>query len=423
MKNVQQTFLAILLIVILVISTSCSQPPAPAISPTDIAATVEAAVAATVAAISAENEPATSAAVIVSPVVQATTEPTGEPTGEFVGTEEPSGTSAAQVTGEPTEVGIGPIIMGTTVALTPITATAVVTSTTAPTATVIVTATLLPTSTEELTGTVVPAETTILTTTVVPTATVIPTTTVMPTTTAITTATVEPTVTTIPTGTVEPTPSPVPTATPTPPTPPTSTPTVGPSPTPTAMPATVFLGSHHSYRSGSAFVVVGEAINGGNTSVFGVTIIATFYDASGNLVGATESAAFLPQTLPTQANPFKLQLVNAPANVDRYELTLRWDEITINTFDRATIVSEELSTANGIEITGEIRNDHRSDLRNLVVVATFYDENRAVIDVVSGRTSVESLPPGATATFSVQATNASVPYATYLVQIEGMLWQ
>lgn len=166
---------------------------------------------------------------------------------------------------------------------------------------------------------------------------------------------------------------------------------------------------------------MGEAINGGSLPVFGVTIIATFYDTGGNLVGASESAALLPQTLPTQANPFKLQLLNAPANVDRYELTLRWDEITINTVDRATIVREEINTDDGIEITGEIRNDHRSDLRDLVVVATFYDENGSVVDVVPGQTSVTSLPPGGTATFSVQAQPIS--HVTYWVQIEGVLWR
>lgn len=369
----RQTFLAIGMIVFLVISTSCSQlPTVPAISPTDLAATIEAAVevavAATVAAISAEAQDApTPAAVIASPIVQATSKSTEQPSSE------------------PTEVGIGPIITDTALVVTPIT------------------------NTDTLTATVVP------TTTVIPTATIIPTTT------AITTATVEPTVTTIPTGTIEPTPSPIPTTTPPPPTPPTATPTAGPSPTPTPMPATVFLGSHHSYRAGSAFIVVGEAINGGSSPVFGVTIIATFHDAGGNLVGASESAALLPQTLPTQANPFKLQLLNAPANIDRYEVTLRWDEITINSFDRATIVREEISTNNGIEITGEIRNDHRSDLRNLVVVATFYDESGNVVDVVPGQTSVASLSPGDTATFSVQAQ--SIAYATYLVQIEGMLWR
>lgn len=188
------------------------------------------------------------------------------------------------------------------------------------------------------------------------------------------------------------------------------------------MPSTVFLGTHRSYSEGSSLVIVGEVINGGPSPVFGVTIISTFYDAAGNLVGASEATTFLPQTQPTQANPFRLQLLNAPSSVNSYQLTLRWDEISIGTFDRATITREEINPTNGIEIVGDIRNDHRTDLRNLVVVATFYDESGNVLDVVPGRASVNNLPPDGTATFSVQ-TRQAIPYASYLVQIEGMLFQ
>lgn len=186
------------------------------------------------------------------------------------------------------------------------------------------------------------------------------------------------------------------------------------------MPSTIFIGSHHSYSEGSSLYVVGEAINGGSSPVYDVTIIATFRDSSGNLVGASEATTILPQTIPTQANPFKLQLANAPANVSDYELTLRWNEISIATFDRATITKEEILTENGLKIVGELRNDHRNALRNLVVVATFYDASGAVLDVVRGQVNVASLPPGETATFNVQ-TRQSIPYASYLVQIEGML--
>jgi hypothetical protein len=188
------------------------------------------------------------------------------------------------------------------------------------------------------------------------------------------------------------------------------------------MPSTVFLGSHRSFNDGATLAVVGEVINGSPAPVYGVTVIATFYDDAGNLVGATESATFLPQTLPTQANPFKLQLLNAPSAVNRYELTLRWNELSFASYDRATIIREEVRQENGVEILGDIRNDHRSQLSNLIVVATFYDESGAVVDVIPGRASVANLAPGATATFSVQSRQ-DIPYASYLVQVEGMMGQ
>jgi hypothetical protein len=187
------------------------------------------------------------------------------------------------------------------------------------------------------------------------------------------------------------------------------------------MPKAVFLGSHQSYTAGSTLYVVGEVINGTSDPVFDVTVIATFHDASGNLIGATEGRAFLPKTQLTQANPFKLQLPNAPSGISDYHLTLRWNDISIVNYDRATITAEEVKQENGIEITGEIRNDHRTELRNLIVVATFYDESGMVIDVVRGQASADTLAPGSTGTFSVQTDNP-IAYSSYLVQVEGMLY-
>src|SRR5690606_40520306 len=103
------------------------------------------------------------------------------------------------------------------------------------------------------------------------------------------------------------------------------------------------------------------------------------------------------------------------SSVHSYQLTLRWDEISVNTYGRASIVSEQVNQEDGVEITGEVRNVHRSALNNLVVVATFYDENGEVLDVVRGQTHVTSLAPEETTTFSVQSSE-SIPFASYLVQ-------
>jgi len=167
--------------------------------------------------------------------------------------------------------------------------------------------------------------------------------------------------------------------------------------------------------------VVGEVINGGSSPVYGVTVIATFYDSAGTLVGATQALTYLPQTAPTQANPFKVQLANAPSTVQSYQLALHWDDISVITSDRPTIISEDVNTTNGVEITGELRNDHRSDLQNLVVVATFYDSSGAVLDVVPGQASVATLAPGATTTYSVQSRQP-IAFGSYLVQSQGILY-
>lgn len=318
------------------------------------------------------------------------------------------------------------------------------------TSTATLTATVVPTGTALPTSTIVPTMTTVPTATVVPTDTAPVTGTVVPTMTTVPTATTVPTMTTVPTGTLTATPIPpapsgtpstpgptappstppsTPPATPTPSTPAptvpptptvTPTPTEGPPPTNTPLPSTVFVRNDSTYTEGSSLYVVGEAVNGGPAPVYNVQVIATFYNANGEIVGANSGMTLLPRTQPTQANPFKLQLSPPPPNAARYELALTWDDLTIATFDRATITREELNQEGGIEIVGDIRNDHRSELRNLQAVATFYAANGTVVDAVAGSVGSSTLAPGASTTFTIQSSR-SFTFDHYLVQVEGML--
>lgn len=145
--------------------------------------------------------------------------------------------------------------------------------------------------------------------------------------------------TSVPSPTATPFDTPTPTTSPTPTKEPTSTPTEGPPPTPTAPPQTVFVTSHRSYTEGSDLFVVGEVVNGASIPAFGVRVIATFFDAGDRMLAAQESFAFLHETASTQANPFKIQLANSPANVSRYDLNLSWDDISVVDYDRVTITA------------------------------------------------------------------------------------
>ena len=223
------------------------------------------------------------------------------------------------------------------------------------------------------------------------------------------------------TPTTEPSPTEPPTATPSPVPPtatPTATPTEGPPPTATPLPATLFIRNDRSYREGNSYVVVGEVVNGSPGEVYNVKVIATFYDAASNLVGAQEAMAFLPQTVPTQANPFKVQLPNASGSIASYELTLTWDDLTLATYERVTVTKEEVHDENGLTLTGELRNDARSDIRGIVVVATFYDDQGLVLAVIPGSAGVSTLSPGGVTTFTVSSAQP-IPYSSYLVQTVG----
>jgi hypothetical protein len=196
---------------------------------------------------------------------------------------------------------------------------------------------------------------------------------------------------------------------------------VGPAPPPTPLPATVFARNHRVYYEGETLYLVGEAVNGAPYPVFDVKVIATFYDAGGQLVGAQETLAALPATVPTQANPFKLALANAPAGVDRYELSLTWNDITLHTYDRVTVVSESTRTDHGVEVYGELRNDHMSEIRDIRLVVSFYDGAGAVVDLYQGSPASSSLPPGATTPYIISTGKTEIPHVSFLVQTQGVL--
>lgn len=224
-----------------------------------------------------------------------------------------------------------------------------------------------------------------------------------------------------PSDTPEPGPTDTPTATPQPTLTPTVTPTEGPPPTPTPLPNAVFVRDHRSVRSGSDMHVVGEVANGAGSPVYNVTVSAAFFDGSGNLIGASEAPAFLPQTLPTQNNPFKIVLANAPASVSTYDLALRWDDLTALGYDRVTVVSQEVETENGVTIRGELRNDGFAAMSELVVATSFYDANGHVLDTSRGTVAGGPLAPGETREYTVQTGRNDLEFESFLVQAQGIV--
>ena len=201
----------------------------------------------------------------------------------------------------------------------------------------------------------------------------------------------------------------------------TLTPTQGPPPTSTPLPEAIFLRGQRSFTRGSDLYVVGEVGNGAGHPVYNVTVIATFFDDAGQLVGATEAAALLPMTAAMQFNPFKLRLANAPANVAAFDLSLRWDDFTVMGFERVTVVSEELSTEDGIEVRGELRNDGPAAMSGVMAVATFYTAEGDVADVSVGSVAAPDLAPGEVTTYAVRVDAADLEFERFLVQTQGVM--
>lgn len=356
--------------------------------------------------------------------VTATATLTGTPV--MTGTVTPTATQPTTAT--PTLIATAP-----TSATTPITATATTTAT-APataTATVTATATITTTGTPPMTptgvmtatgtpgtpvtgtpqpGTPPPGTRTVMPTAATPTPTATTARSATPTPTRVGTGTPGAPITGTPTGgatgTVTVTPG-----TPTPATPPA---------TPTAIPGTVFLSNHRGYAADGVYYVVGEVMNGESFPVFNTKVIASFYDASNNLVGAQESVTLLARIDTELSSPFKLAIPDS-GNIDHYELTLVWDEISIIDSQELTILSQEARTEGQLEIVGELRNDGSVTVGNVVVVVTFYDETGAVIDVYQGTVSKSDIARDETAGYTITIPHAELDYDHFTVQAQGSL--
>lgn len=323
-------------------------------------------------------------------------------------------TPTATVTGTATATATATLTTTNTPPLTP-TGTITATGTTqppgtpplTPTGTITATGTPAPPTGTPLTRTP-PATTQPGTRTPAPTGSVTP----MPTATATRSATVTPT---RPIGTL--TVTPTRSLTTTPPTTPTP---ATPRPTPTAIPAALFLGSHRGYEANGLYTVVGEVINNVGYPVFNTKVVASFYDANGALIGAQETVTLLTRIGIELSSPFKLSIPSS-GNINRYELTLVWDDISIIDNQELTILSQETRKDGQLEIFGELRNDGSVGVNNIVVVATFYDAAGAVVDVYQGTVSKADLASDETTSYSIVVPDPAIPYDRFIVQAQGAL--
>lgn len=223
----------------------------------------------------------------------------------------------------------------------------------------------------------------------------------------------------------------VPTSTPTavptavPPTTPTTAPTAPPSPAPTKTPypTGIFVASHRGFSDGPNYVVVGEVLNTSGVAVYGAKVIANFYDRGGKLVAASQALTSLPMTEPEVGNPFKLKVENLVSAVERYELTVTWEDVSLIEFRYLTVVEGAVGQGAGgkSEVTGQIRNEQESALTSIVVAVTFYDAAGAVVDTADIFLGGQTLAPGASLPFAIPLPDGMEVYDHFWIEAQGNL--
>ena len=210
-----------------------------------------------------------------------------------------------------------------------------------------------------------------------------------------------------------------------PPTTPTTAPTAPPTPAPTKTPypTGIFVASHRGFSDGSNYVVVGEVLNTSGVAVYGAKVIANFYDSGGKLVAAGQALTSLPMTEPEVGNPFKLKVENLVSAVERYELTVTWEDVSLIEFRYLTVVEGAVGQGTGGqgEVTGQIRNEQESTLTSIVVAVIFYDAAGAVVETADIFLGGQTLAPGASLPFAIPIPEGAGVYDHFWIEAQGNL--
>ncbi len=193
-------------------------------------------------------------------------------------------------------------------------------------------------------------------------------------------------------------------ATPTDVPPPTDTPaaTDTPLPVPTEQGGLLFQGVTDYVAASGSHYVVGEVVNTTGDNLRFVEVLASFYDAGGQLVGTGSTFTELSIVESGGSAPFKLATLDPPPSLADYKL--RTDYLTTDqALLRAEVVSHSEHVAdNGWHyIVGEIRNPNDFRVKFPKLVATYYNATHEVVRVEMAFCELDTLDPGQSSAFEV----------------------
>jgi hypothetical protein len=194
-----------------------------------------------------------------------------------------------------------------------------------------------------------------------------------------------------------------------------------PAPQPTRV---VILQNHTAYRGRSTYHVVGEVQNRTAGPVHNVKVIASFFNAAGNLVGTDYSYVYLDAVEPGQRAPFHLSLLSAPQDLVRYELSIEWTRGPARGhFVRGLQITSHATRPAGFDdaayIFGQVANTGDSPARFVKVAATLYDAQGRVVQTELGYASLDQIAPGGSSPFEI-LIDSWRGATRYELQVEGM---
>lgn len=198
------------------------------------------------------------------------------------------------------------------------------------------------------------------------------------------------------------------------------------TPVPTPYSEDVFVRSSRGVATeDGSYTIVGEVLNNTSNPIWFITVNGSVYDTANNLLLASSVEIIPPRADPQERAGFKLTF-DGVTGVARYDLQVQYEtEMPLEEYRVLTILAQDADTtfAPELEITGELRNDTDRPVEVTEVIATLYDAENEVLDVLTdGLADQPTLAPGESTTYSV-FTMSAPEFSVVQVRTQGRVVQ
>jgi hypothetical protein len=151
--------------------------------------------------------------------------------------------------------------------------------------------------------------------------------------------------------------------------------------------------------------VVGEVRNDSNLDVGDITVIISFYDATGSFISETRGQTMLKTLAPGQRSPFLLSLTR-PGGMSNYSIKAVGRPVPPQLNPQISVVKNRAyeDDIGFYHVTGTIQNVGSVIVPQAKVVVTLYGRGGGVINVGFAYPSPAQLKPGVQAAFDVTFT-------------------
>jgi hypothetical protein len=194
-----------------------------------------------------------------------------------------------------------------------------------------------------------------------------------------------------------------------------------PNPAPTEILVVSFQGVTDYVGSSGNYYVVGEVLNTSDQSLRSVEVLASYYDAAGELMGTGSTFVELGIIDGGSIAPFKLEEIDVPSPPASFKLRADY-LLTGQSLLQLEVLSERgsLDGEGQHRIAGEVRNPHDFPVKSPEVVVTYYDARHDVVAVETASSELEVLQPGESAAFKVVLAEVPITLHRYRLWTEAL---